>query len=136
MYRYVAYYGYRCSPNRPMADDIPEINEIFDTDEYKNPMINKVFHDCVRDRFWNEVPVEMDKKIKGWNWKLKNTQKGYVEILSEEPLTQTELDIMADETEGQITDGYNENPFEFILSNGHRYSILFDWHPIKGFTEE
>jgi hypothetical protein len=119
-----------------MADDIPEINEIFDTDEHKNPMINKVFHDCVRDRFWNEVPVEMDKKIKGWNWKLKNTQKGYVEILSEEPLTQTELDIMADETEGQITDGYNENPFEFILSNGHRYSILFDWHPIKGFTEE
>lgn len=135
MYRYVAYYGYRSSP-RPLADDIAEINEIFDKDPNFNPMINKVFHDCVRDRFWKEVPVEMDAKIKGWNWKLKNTQKGYVEILSEEPLTQQELDIMADETEGQITDGYNENPFEFNLSNGHRYSILFDWHPTKGFAEE
>jgi hypothetical protein len=119
-----------------LADDIAEINEIFDKDPNFNPMINKVFHDCVRDRFWKEVPVEMDAKIKGWNWKLKNTQKGYVEILSEEPLTQQELDIMADETEGQITDGYNENPFEFNLSNGHRYSILFDWHPTKGFAEE
>lgn len=136
MYRYVAYYGYRCSPSRPLSDDIPEINQIFDTGEYMNPMINKVFHECVSSRTWNDVPVELDKKIKGWNWKLKNTQKGYVEILSEEPLTQEELDIMTEETEGQITDGYNENPFDFRLSNGHRYSILFDWQPTKEFTEE
>ena len=135
MYRYVTYYGYRSSP-RPLAEDIAEINEIFDKDPNFNPMINKVFHDCVQNRFWKEVPVEMNAKIKGWNWKLKNTQKGYVEILSEEPLTQQELDIMTDETEGQITDGYNENPFEFRLSNGNHYSILFDGDPIRGFTEE
>ena len=135
MYRYVAYYGYRSSPVMK-ADDVAEVNEIFRTGEHFNPMINECFHRCVRDRFWKEVPVEMDQKIKGWNWFLKNTQKGYVEILSEEPLTQQELDIMANETEGQITDGYNENPFEFNLSNGHRYSIIFDWKPLKEFAEE
>lgn len=135
MYRYVAYYRFHSSP-RILADDIDEVNEIFRTGKYFNPSINACFHRCVKERFWKEVPVEMDKKIKGWNWFLKNTQKGYVEILSEEPLTQQELDIMAKETEGQITDGYNENPFEFKLSNGHFYSIYFDDDPIKEFTEE
>ena len=135
MYRYVAYYSYHSSPVMK-ADDVAEVNEVFRTGKYFNPSINKCFHKCVRERFWKEVPVEMDKKIKGWNWFLKNTQKGYVEILSEEPLTQQELDIMANETRGQITDGYNENPFEFNLSNGHRYSIYFDDDPIRDFAEE
>ena len=135
MYRYVAYYRFHSSP-RILAEDIDEVNEIFRTGKYFNPSINQCFHKCVRERFWKEVPVEMDQKIKGWNWFLKNTQKGYVEILSEEPLTQQELDIMAEETTGQITDGYNENPFEFNLSNGHLYSIYFDDYPIKDFAEE
>lgn len=135
MYRYVAYYHYDCSP-KMKADDIDEINEIFEKNENFNPMINQVFHECVSSRKWADVPLSMDKKIKGWNWKLKDTQKGYVEVLSEEQLTENELWIMADETEGQISDGYNENGFVFRLSNGHRYSIYFHTYPITDFKEE
>ena len=134
MNRYIAYYKYDCTP-KMRARDVEKCNRIFDTDEYLNPMINRVFHECVGNRIWDDVPVELDKKILGWNWKLKNNQKGYVEILSAEPLTEEELNIMTDETHGQICDGYNENPFEFKLDNGNHYSIMFNAHPYRNFEE-
>lgn len=158
MFRYVAYYKYNVYTYNDNydyddngdyvetdeysnvsldEDEIKEINELFDTDENLNPMINKVFHECVGEkRYWKEVPIEMDTKIKGWNWKIKDSERGYVEILSEEPLTQEELDIMMKETEGQISDGYNENPFEFDLNDGSHYSIIFNSFPISEFKEE
>lgn len=134
MYRYVALYNYRSNPSYMDDSTIREINELFKTDSNMNPMINNVFHECVAKRFWDDVPVELDKKIKGWNWFLKDNNYGYVEILSEEPLTQEELDIMAQETEGQISDGYNENPFEFDV-NGILYEISFDVYPTQEFAE-
>jgi hypothetical protein len=105
------------------------------TDTNMNPMMNEIFHECISNGTWKTVPIELDRKIKGWNWKLKDNEKGYVEILSEEPLTQEELNIMAKETEGQISDGYNENPFEFKLSNGKEYWISFETTPQKEFME-
>lgn len=141
MNRYVAYYRYDISPEdvELTEEEINEINEIFDTDENFNPMINKVFHDCVGRKgsfTWEEVPQEMDTKIFGWNWKLKDSQTGYVEILSNEELSQEELDIMTQETEGQISDGYNENPFKFNLSNGNTYYIMFHEWAYQDFKEE
>lgn len=141
MFRYIAYYKYTITT--PTDDneifltnrEISEINDIFMTDTNMNPMMNELFHECISDGTWKTVPIELDKKVKGWNWKLKDNEKGYVEILSEEPLTQEELNIMAKETEGQISDGYNESPFEFKLSNGKEYWISFETTPQKEFME-
>lgn len=130
--RYVAIYGIDCTPELD-ENDIPEINEIFKKDENFNPMINKVFHDCVKSRLWDDVPLEMDEKITGWNWFILDKDHGIVEILSTEELTKEELAIMEDNTEGQISDGYNENPFVFKLPNGHSYNIMFHEWSKKGF---
>ena len=141
MYRYVAYYKYDIFPEESelTEHEINEINEIFDTDNDFNPMINKVFHECVSRKgnySWDDVPQELDTKVTGWNWKLKDNTTGYVEILSNESLSQEELDIMTRETEGQISDGYNENPFVFKLSNGKTYSIMFHEWAYQEFKEE
>lgn len=150
MYRYVAYYKYDALieayyydgdqdviVTELTEDEISEINDLFDSDPNMNPMINNVFRNSVIEkRIWSEVPIELGNKIKGWNWKLKNKEKGYVEILAEEPLTQEELNIMSNKTKEQISDGYNENPFNFRLKSGKRYGIVFHYYPITDFKEE
>lgn len=75
-------------------------------------------------------PPDMANAILAWNWQLKDTEYGYVELISTRKLSEEELKIMQEETEAQIPDGYNENPFCF---NGSY--ISFDM-PVQDAFEE
>lgn len=136
MYRYVAYYKYSSKP-RMKEEDVVAVNEFLDSDPNQNPMITQVLQECVNPdhHIWKDVPLSIGEKVARWNWKIKDSVLGYVEILSKDPLTEKELEIMENETYAQICDGYNENPFNIRLQNGSRYKIMFNEWPEIGFKE-
>lgn len=100
-------------------------NKFMMEDEYQNPMITRVLQECA-GRDWDDVPAELGSAIYAWNWGIKDGTFAFVDLVCDRELSNEELVVMNRETGAQISDGYNENPWEYdgasiMLGSFERY---------------
>lgn len=107
IYRSLFYYR-----NGGTEFSVRAFNQFMMEDDYQNKMITKVLRSCA-GRDWPDVPSELGSAIHQWNWGVKDGTFAFVDLVCDRKLTKEELAIMNEETRAQITDGYNESPWEF-----------------------
>ncbi len=109
-YIYREFYRYYNNPIIPLTrQTIAAFNDYLNSKDMNQSMVS-ILHKCA-GKYWKNVPPDTANAILEWNWQLADKEYGYVELISTRKLSEDELKIMQEETEAQISDGYNENPF-------------------------